>query len=99
MRQPESPLEPVNLDTVHLGVPCGRYDLMREVHQYPYYPTAYPYAGTIAGDSQRQPTTQIQTTSDLRRQQATNDNQSKRIQNRRLQVRFLSHLPQPLIPL
>jgi hypothetical protein len=76
MTQTESPLEPV--DTVHLGLCCGRYDLMREVHQYPYYPTAYPYAGTIADDSQRQPTTQIQTTSDLRRQQATSDNQSKR---------------------
>jgi hypothetical protein len=45
------------VDTVHLIVCCGRFDLMREVRQHPYYPTAYPYAGTIADNSQRQPTT------------------------------------------
>ena len=76
MRQTESP---VNLDTVHLYVPCGRYELMHNVHQYPYYPTVYPYAGTIAGDSRRQSATQTPETWGLRRRTTMRDNRVKRI--------------------
>ena len=76
MRHTKSPM---NLDTVHPYVRCGRYDLMRHVHQYPYYPTVYPYAGTIAGNSRRQSTTQTLATWGLRRRTTMRDNRVKRI--------------------